>query len=96
MSYDKRQFQGDIFVFGKKLPKPLLSDDLELYFPGLDVGKPVSKETYRFRANETIIYAISPNMILEISPARSPDEIGSIRLTKSMAARAAERQARQA
>jgi len=74
-------YKGDIFLFGKKLEVPFLSDDIEKYFPAISI-KP--KEYFkRFSSRETVDYTISDGIKIEITMGRDPELVGIISLKLS-------------
>jgi len=79
---DSRCYQGDIFIFDKKLEVPFLSDDIEKYFPGIQI-KPKGYWD-RFTAHESVEYPINDNMVIEISMSRLPSLVGSISLKNNV------------
>lgn len=71
-------FKGDIFIFGKKLEIPFLSDNIEQYFPEISI-KPKGYFK-RFSPRETIDYIISDEVQIEISIGREPELVSSFSL----------------
>ena len=78
----RNRFEGEIIVFGKKLPKPFMSDDIEKYFPGIEIEKPPGGYWQRFRAWESIEYPLITSSKIEISMNRSPEYVGGLSLRK--------------
>lgn len=73
---DSRCYQGDIFIFNKKLEVPFLSDDIEKYFPNIEIK--LKGYWDRFKPHESVDYSITNNMKIEISMSRSPSLVGRI------------------
>ena len=71
-------FKGDIFIFGKKLEIPFLSDNIEQYFPEISI-KPKGYFK-RFSPRETIDYIISDEVQIEISIGSEPELVSSFSL----------------
>lgn len=72
-------FNGDIFIFDKKLEVPFLSDDIEKYFPDISI-KPKGYFK-RFTPKEIVNYPISNTVKIEIMMGRDPELVGSLSLT---------------
>lgn len=71
-------YKGDIFLFGKKLEVPFLSDDIEKYFLDISI-KP--KECFkRFSSRETVDYPLSDGVKIEIGMGRDPEFVSIISL----------------
>jgi len=77
---DSSYYQGKIIILNKILPKPFLSDEIELYFPGIVIEKPPYGYWKRFKANEWVDYPISDKLKLEISMERRSEYVGGISL----------------
>jgi len=71
-------FKGDIFIFDKKLEVPFKSDNIENYFPAIDI-KPKGYFK-RFSSRETLDYPVSYKLKIEISMGRDPELVSSISL----------------
>ncbi|WP_375604863.1 hypothetical protein [Flavobacterium davisii] len=78
---DSRCYQGDIFILDERLEVPFLSDNIEKYFPNIQIK---SKGYWdRFIAHESIDYLINNDMKIEISMSRVPSLVGSLCLKKN-------------
>ncbi len=71
-------FKGDIFIFDKNLEVPFKSDNIENYFPAIEI-KPKGYFK-RFSPRETVDYPISDKFKIEISMGRDPELVSSISL----------------
>lgn len=75
-------YKGDIFIGNKKLEVPFKSDDIEKYFPAIDI-KPKGYFK-RFSPRETLDYNVSDKLKIEISMGRDPELVSSISLKHNL------------
>ncbi len=78
----RNRFKGKILVFGKELPKPFMSDDIEKYFSGIEIEKPPGGYWERFKAWEFVDYPLNESSKIEISMNRNPKYVGALSLRK--------------
>lgn len=80
---DRNRFYGEIEVFDKQIPKPFLSEDIEMYFPGIKIDSSKYEYGKRFRSFTSVYYPINDEVSIQIMMSRNSEYVGAISLTKS-------------